>query len=149
VYIPACDDKVVDDENEIKPKMSDPDEHTLILVEDELDLRRITASFLRRKGFDVLEAGNGEEAREIMKSHSTKVSLIVTDVIMPEKTGPAFIEELKSEGLEPKVLFLSGYSSDELIRHGVSLEETMFLNKPFTTRDLLGKIQEMLVQTSP
>jgi PAS domain S-box-containing protein len=149
VYIPACADEVVDDENEIKPKAVDNVDHTLILVEDELELRKITASFLRRKGFDVLEAGNGDEARAIMKNHPAEVSLIVTDVIMPEKSGPAFVEELKSEGLEPKILFLSGYSSDELTRHGINLEETMFLNKPFTTRDLLVKIQEILVRTSP
>lgn len=146
VYIPASDEVISDDETVVNPVTTDPGERTIMLVEDEAELRKITASFLRRKGFEVLEAGNGDEAREIMRRPSSKVSLIVTDVIMPEKTGPAFIDELRQEGFDPKVLFLSGYSSNELTRHGISLEQTMFLSKPFTTRDLLVKIQDLIVR---
>ncbi len=146
IYIPACEEEA-STHAAPSPVVAQLSTQTLLFVEDEDELRTITASFLRRKGFEVLEARNGNEACAIMKSHPKKISMIIADVIMPEKTGPAFVEELKREGLEPKVLFLSGYSSDELVRHGINLESTMFLSKPFSTRDLLSKIQEMMVRS--
>jgi two-component system cell cycle sensor histidine kinase/response regulator CckA len=118
---------------------------SVILVEDEPLLREITGRILRQKGFRVLEATDASEVRGLLRANPG-VTLLLTDVIMPGESGPALVKALEREGLLSGVgvLFISGYSSDELGRYGFGGGEMHLLEKPFTTEALLGKIRDAL-----
>jgi two-component system, cell cycle sensor histidine kinase and response regulator CckA len=117
----------------------------ILLIEDEADLRSAISAALRRNGYDVVEARDGNEA---LAKHSRELNafqLVITDVIMPGMTGPEFARRLISGGrADIKVLFLSGYSDDRLAQYGFSRIESHFLEKPFTIATLLGKVSEVM-----
>ncbi|MGZ3740091.1 MAG: PAS domain-containing protein [Bdellovibrionota bacterium] len=123
--------------------------HALIalVVEDEPLLREITARNLRHNGFKVLEAGGASEVPAILRENPG-VSVVLSDVIMPGKSGPAMVKELEAQGLLKGVgvVFVSGYSSDELAQYGFSGSTMHLLEKPFSTESLLQKIQEAVAQ---
>lgn len=114
---------------------------TILLVEDEPLLRQITAKQLQFEGFKVLEAGNSPEAIDLLKRHP-EVAVVVTDVIMPGQSGPSMVKQLRDDGLlkGKGVMFITGYSSEELAGKGFSPESMHLLEKPFTTRGLVEMI---------
>lgn len=118
---------------------------TILLVEDELLLRRITAKQLQLEGFQVLEAGDSSEAVALLRRHP-EVAVVITDVIMPEQSGPAMVKQLKDDGLlkGKGVMFITGYSSEELAGKGFSPGTMHLLEKPFTTRGLVEMILKAL-----
>ncbi|MDZ4676733.1 MAG: ATP-binding protein [Oligoflexia bacterium] len=119
----------------------------ILLVEDEEQLRIVTAELLHMKGYNVIEAKNGKEAFELLKSTNLEIALIITDVIMPEMTGPALIQYINKHypNTKIKVLYLSGYPEGELERYGVKQDSSYFLEKPYTTAGLLDKVGEILL----
>lgn len=128
-------------ETEPGPRVGTEGPVTVLLVEDEELLRQITARQLKMEGYAVLEAGNAAEARERLSAHS-EVQVLVCDVIMPGMTGPALVTELAAEGMlrGRGVLFITGYSSEELRGKGFQTASMHLLEKPFTTRGLLEMI---------
>lgn len=118
---------------------------TVLIVEDEELLRLITARQLDFEGFTVLEAQNGAEARALLKAHP-EVALLVTDVMMPGQSGPALVKDLSSEGLlkGKGVLFITGYSSEELEGKGFRPDSMHLLEKPFTTQGLVEMAERCL-----
>jgi two-component system cell cycle sensor histidine kinase/response regulator CckA len=121
---------------------------TVLLVEDEDAVRLFGARALRNKGYKVLEARSGEAALEIMASHKDPVDLIITDVVMPRMDGPALIKEvrLKQPGL--KVIFISGYAEDNFRRRLDMDADIHFLPKPFSLKQLAGKVKEVMREGS-
>jgi two-component system cell cycle sensor histidine kinase/response regulator CckA len=117
---------------------------TILLVEDEDQLRSLTKTILARHGYGVLEAHNGDEALTICRTHTAKIDLIVTDVIMPRMTGPELRQQLSGIRPETKVLFMSGYPDNSIVHHGVLERGIMFLAKPVTPDALLRKVREVL-----
>lgn len=117
---------------------------TILLVEDEHVLRRMARRKLLGFGYQVLEAGNGVDALEMADQHAAKIDLLITDVVMPKMSGRQLADRLRSVRPDIRVLFLSGYTDDTVVRHGVLEENTNFLAKPCTLDALAGKVREVL-----
>lgn len=117
---------------------------TILLVEDEDAVRALSRYILQACGYTVLEAGDGEEALRVCGDHAGEIHLIVTDVVLPSLNGRVLAERLAAKRPNVKVLYMSGYTDDAIIRHGVLQAETMFLQKPFTPSALAGKVRAVL-----
>jgi signal transduction histidine kinase len=117
---------------------------TLLLVEDEDAVRALTRHALKMCGYTVLEARHGEEAIHIFEQHEGMIHLLVSDVVMPQMGGRQLAERLVAIRPEMRVLYLSGYTDDAVVRHGVLQAEVAFLQKPFTMNALANKVREVL-----
>lgn len=117
---------------------------TLLLVEDEDAVRALARFTLQQCGYTVLEASHGEEAMRVAAQHGEQIHLLVTDVVMPGMGGRVLAERLLSIHPGMKVLYLSGYTDDAVVRHGVLHEEVNFLQKPFSPNALAHQVREVL-----
>jgi nitrogen-specific signal transduction histidine kinase/CheY-like chemotaxis protein len=122
---------------------------TILLVEDEEQIRVVARRILARHGYQVLEARNGAEALSLWQQHHAAISLLLTDVVMPEMSGPALARQLTASRPSLKVLYMSGYTDDAVVRHGVLEGEVAFLQKPFTPSTLGAKVREVLDGAAP
>ena len=116
---------------------------TVLLVEDETSLRDIVCQSLEASGYRVLSAASGAEALALNRAES-RVDLLITDVVMPGMGGRHLAESLTSERPGLRVLYMSGYTDDAVVRHGVLSHQVAFLQKPFTNRALAEKVREVL-----
>jgi two-component system cell cycle sensor histidine kinase/response regulator CckA len=122
---------------------------TILFVEDEQTLREVTAMILRRHGYRVLEASNGEEGIRLFQAADEKIDLIMTDVVMPGISGPDMVQSLRSKNRNtPVIVFVSGYSEDRLANIGDPESRAQWLEKPYTTESLLTKIRLFLDEKS-
>ncbi len=119
---------------------------TILVVEDEAGIRALVRKILRRQGYEVLEAANGEEALALCHEHGPRVELLITDVLMPQMGGRELVERLQTQGHAMKVLYVSGYTDDTTIYSGDLPAGTAFLQKPFTLGSLLDKVKEVLAK---
>ena len=117
---------------------------TILLVEDEEAVRMLAARVLEELGYDVIEAGNGFEALKQLAARGTGVDLIITDLVMPEMSGRELIERVRATSGPPRVLYMSGYTDDDLIKDAVFEAEIAFLQKPFTPDILARKVHATL-----
>jgi two-component system cell cycle sensor histidine kinase/response regulator CckA len=117
---------------------------TVLLVEDDRAVRTVVHSVLRRHGYAVLEAGGPKEALATAHQHSGAIDLVLSDVIMPEMTGPEMVMLLAERHPETRAVFLSGYSGDSLVREGVLGPQARLVQKPVATRDLLHAVRAEL-----
>jgi CheY-like chemotaxis protein len=119
-------------------------EETVLVVEDEKLVRNLVREILSQHGYKVLEASRGTEALEVSGRHKGPIHLLVSDVVMPGMTGPELARRLTALRPEMGVLFMSGYTDDAILHHGVLEPGTEFLQKPFTAGSLGGKVRHML-----
>jgi signal transduction histidine kinase/CheY-like chemotaxis protein len=117
---------------------------TILLVEDEERIRSVSAVILRAAGYTVLEAAHGLEALEVAQRYEGPIHLMVTDVVMPNMGGRPLANKMAETRPETKVLYVSGYTDDAIIRHGVLEEGIHFLHKPFSATALAVKVREVL-----
>jgi two-component system cell cycle sensor histidine kinase/response regulator CckA len=117
---------------------------TILLVEDEPVLRNLATRILRAKGYTVLAAEHAAAAISLFEEHHGNIDLLLTDVVMSKMSGLQVAEELTTRQPNLRVLFMSGYTDDAVIRHGVRLSEMAFLQKPFTPEGLTAKIRDVL-----
>jgi CheY-like chemotaxis protein len=122
---------------------------TILLVEDEEMVRNVTERMLRAAGYRVLTAANGSEAMSACEGHPGEIHLLLTDVIMPQMSGRQLAEQL--HGLRPglRVLYMSGYTDDAIVHHGVLDPGTKFIAKPFNATDLTRKVRDTLDSEFP
>jgi len=121
-----------------------PGTETVLLVEDESDLREILEQYLLSRGYTVISAGDGQACLAACRGRSPFPPLLITDVVMPGMSGRALAETLRAEHPSIKVLYLSGYTDDAVLTHGVLPSDTLFLQKPFALNELAGRIRELL-----
>jgi PAS domain S-box-containing protein len=119
---------------------------TIVLVEDEASLRELVRECLEATGYTVLEARHGADALEICEHHEGPIHLLVTDVVMPEMSGRELGERVRAVRPGTHVLYMSGYTDDAVVLHGVLAEDMAFLQKPFTAEALARKVRELLDQ---
>jgi len=117
---------------------------TILLVEDEADVRTLAREMLGRQGYKVLEAGSGEEALRVWERCRDSIDLLLTDVIMPQMSGHDLALQLRAVQPDLKVLYVSGYTGDVIARYGVLSTEAAFLPKPFTHDVLAQKVRQVL-----
>jgi two-component system, cell cycle sensor histidine kinase and response regulator CckA len=115
-----------------------------MVVEDEGGIRALVRKILKRQGYTVLEASNGDEAMKICQEHTGKIDLLITDVVMPNIGGRELVDKLKERCGDMKVLYVSGYTDDAGIYAAELPPGTAFLQKPFTLGSLLDKVKDVL-----
>jgi two-component system cell cycle sensor histidine kinase/response regulator CckA len=148
-YIPTAADAAKPDSGAESGKtVDDTGIGTVLLVEDEDAVRLFGARALRNKGYKVLEARSGEAALEIISTTKDPIDLLITDVVMPRMDGPTLIKEVRSKQPNMKVIFISGYAEDNFRRRLDENAEIHFLPKPFSLKQLAGKVKEVMREGS-
>src|SRR5687768_6035349 len=122
---------------------------TVLLVEDEEMVRKIVRRLLEENGYKVLQAGGGEEAISLFRRHKEPIDLLITDVVMPKLSGKDVADQMKAVHPETKVLYMSGYTDEAIVHHGIVDSHIAFLQKPFSERALTRKIREVLDAEMP
>ncbi|MEP7175073.1 MAG: response regulator, partial [Gemmatimonadales bacterium] len=143
IYLPECVDPAVEPPVAAVPLVPGGAE-TILIVEDEVAVRRMASRALSTQGYAILEAENGAEALELLGRTATPVDLVLTDVVMPILNGRELGERLAKERPELRVLFMSGYTDDDVVRRGLLRPGSPFLQKPFVAADLSRKVRELL-----
>jgi signal transduction histidine kinase/DNA-binding response OmpR family regulator len=144
VYLPHFD---CDKEQAERPgveKAAPRGSETILLVEDEDVVRGLARQILQQAGYNVLDAGSGDEALRMCREHSDPIHLLLTDVVMPETSGKEIAQSLTSLRPGTCVLFMSGYTDDAIVHHGVLDSNVEFIQKPFTPVALARKVREVL-----
>jgi len=125
----------------------EPGTETILLVEDEANLRYLARQFLEKQGYRVIEAADGAVAMQIAVAHDAVIHLLLTDVIMPGMNGRELAQRISEIRPNVKVLFMSGYTENVIGRNGTLDAGVQLLQKPFTLRDLKSKVREVLDST--
>ncbi len=144
VYLPKAKRGVEEKEKKRTPVLELGGSETVLIVEDDNSLRKLALKALQQKGYKVLEAENGEDALRISKEHEGPIDLMLTDVVMPKMGGRETAERLQPLYPQMKVIYMSGYTDNAIVHHGVLEPGLNFLEKPFTPEGLARKVREVL-----
>jgi two-component system, cell cycle sensor histidine kinase and response regulator CckA len=143
LYFPRIAEAVNDTQTSETREVERSGAETVLVVEDEKPVRDLTVRMLQQLGYSVLSASSGEEAIAISHSYGSKISLLLTDVVMPQMSGRQVADALSTARPDLKVLYLSGYTGNTVIHHGVE-SDVNFLPKPFSREALSKKVTEVL-----
>jgi hypothetical protein len=143
LYFPALPGEARFTSRDESGSVTRPGHETILLVEDDESLRPLLTFVLHDQGYTVIEADGGVEALRLLDEH-VGVELVVTDVVMPGTSGREVARKARAVNPQVRVLFVSGYTEDAVVRHGISQGEAAFLQKPFTPGGLVRKVREVL-----
>ncbi len=145
IYLPrVAEPTILPAEPRTTPTTAPRGDETVLLVEDEPEVRDLAREILEASGYRVLQACDPHEAVLVAERHAGAIHLLLTDVIMPRQSGRALAERLRPLRPELQVLYMSGYTNEAIIRHGVLEPDTVFIQKPFTPTALGQKVRETL-----
>jgi CheY-like chemotaxis protein len=117
---------------------------TILLVEDEARVRKLIIEVLSARGYTVLEATRGDDALRLCRTHRGRIDLALVDVIMPEMSGPDLVKQIAPMCRNLRVLYMSGYTDEAILHHGVLESGAAFLPKPFVPDALARKVRDVL-----
>ncbi len=144
IYLPRVKRDIKTEEKEQPPVENLSGSETVLIVEDDNSLRKLMQKSLQPHGYRILVAENGEDALRISEEHEGTIDLMITDVVMPKMGGKETAERLKTLHPQMKVIYMSGYTDDAIVRHGVLAPGLNFLEKPFSPKGLAHKVREVL-----
>jgi CheY-like chemotaxis protein len=127
-----------------KPETNDTGSETILLVEDDKSVRELAQRVLEMRGYKVLPALHGADALRIASTPDIRIDLVVTDVVMPGMNGREFVEALHGRTPGIPVLYMSGYTNDDIIRRGFTDSTVAFLQKPFSAKSLARFVRSVL-----
>ncbi len=143
IYLPAVSEKLSLKKNSEAHSGLQGTE-TILLVEDDEGVRGLALRSLQMHGYQVLTATDGLDALALVKTYCEPLHLILTDVVMPNVSGPELIEKIKNDFPHVKVLFMSGYTDDAVVKHGLIEAGVAFIQKPYTPLGLARKVRQVL-----
>jgi two-component system cell cycle sensor histidine kinase/response regulator CckA len=144
VYLPRLEPEVRDGLADVPDADSLRGSETVLVAEDEDGVRELLRKVLTEFGYTVLTARHGRDALLVAGDRSGAIDLLVTDVVMPEMSGRELAETLRGRQPDLKVLYISGYTDDEVVQRGVSGREVAFLRKPFAFEELVRRVRGVL-----
>jgi len=144
IYLPRCEEPLEALPPAPDTREAEPGTETVLVVEDEPEVRRLVERLLRGKGYRVLSAGSPTEAVALAKAHDAAIDLLLTDVIMPGMNGRELARLLAPARPAMRVLYMSGYADAAMNQHGILPPGTAFVSKPFTPDALARKVREVL-----
>jgi len=144
IYLPKVEDALDPQKQSAELPSSLHGTETVLLVEDEVALRKLSRHLMELCGYEVLEAESGAEALKIAREYKGTIHLLLTDVVMPGMSGRALADQLVKQMPETRVVYMSGYTGQTVGEHGVLAEGSFFLPKPFTRQALARKLREAL-----
>ena len=145
IYLPRVDEVAATEDGEsAAQRLVSRGDETILLVEDEDVVRALAKEILLEYGYTVLTASNGKEGMRVSRDFTERIDLIVTDVVMPQMSGYELVENIRTARPETLVLYMSGFTDDAVVRHGVSAHEMCFIQKPFSPESLAIKVREVL-----
>jgi len=144
IYLPAVDEPLHPFAHDQHAEGETGGTETVLVVEDEDAVRAIAVFALKTRGYTVLQAESSRKALQIAEKHHCRIDLLVTDVVMPEASGRELAEALCLQCPSLKVLYVSGYTNDSVIRRGILQSEVSILHKPYTPLSLARKVREVL-----
>ncbi len=144
ICFPRVDEPLPEGQKATSPGILRGGRETILIVEDEEGVRKLTRKILSRQGYKVLEASSGGDALLLCEQRNEPIHLILSDVVMPGINGPELARRLQALAPEVKVLFMSGYADQAIFQSGILEEKASFIQKPFSARDLVEKIREVI-----
>ncbi len=144
VYLPKVKGGAGLEEKEQPPVIELAGSETVLIVDDDDGLRDFAQEVLLIHGYRVLDAENGEDALRVSQAHEGQIDLMITDVVMPKMGGKELVERLQPLYPQMKVIYISGYTDNAIVHHGVLTSGLNFLEKPFSPESLAYKVREML-----
>lgn len=144
IYLPGLEEAAAPAKAADAPVQIDRGSETILLVEDETNVRELLCGMLRSKGYEVLEAARGEEALALGKNHSQPIHLIVTDMVMPQMNGRELARRLCALHPESNVLYMTGYAGNKIGAIDVLENDVAFIHKPFSAEALSQKVRSIL-----
>ena len=127
--------------------MSEPDKKTILVVDDEPEVRKLVSAMVGQSGYSVMTADSGEHALTLYKNHKGQIDLLITDVIAPGMSGPMLADKLAEFQPDLKVLYISGYDNTHVVQKYVVEKGHALLTKPFTLEEMQTKVRELLSAT--
>jgi CheY-like chemotaxis protein len=144
IYLPRVDEPLEEPREKIVGEELLRGSETVLVVEDEEKVRKLTAEILGRQGYRVLEASHGDEALLIHERYDGPIHLVLVDVVMPGMNGSELAKRLAFLRPETKILYMSGYTDNAIVHHGVLEKGVNYVQKPFTMDALARKVREVL-----
>ena len=148
IYLPRVDESFEEMREKVTREELPCGGETILVVEDEQDVRRLTVRVLERRGYRVLETSCGDDALVLSKKRKEPIHMILTDVVMPRMSGRQLADQLLPLHPKMKVLYMSGYTDNAIVHHGVLEEGINYIQKPFTIDGLARKVREVLEKDS-
>ncbi|MBM4331867.1 MAG: response regulator [Deltaproteobacteria bacterium] len=144
IYLPRIDEPLEKTKKKEFKEIIPCGNETILVVEDEEIVRNLAVQIFKRQGYNVLEAANGDEALLACKKHKEPIHLVLADVVMPKMSGKELANRLRSLRPKVKILFMSGYTDNVIVPHGILDEGVNYIPKPFTMERLARRVREVL-----